>query len=654
MGRRLVVACACVLAGFSVLPGRQALALDILGALGFGEKPPEPSATAFPYELKIDRQDAPREVETAIEDASSLQKLRNQAPGAPDQLVRIAESDLPKIVDALWGIGFYDAAVTIEVAGVPLALGASRTDAAVRAVEAYRARAKVPVRIVVDAGPQYKFRNVIVLDDATGQPFSRQELPERAIKAQPGEPARSAEVVAAEAGIVDNFREKGHPFAKITSRSPVVIHPERAMDITLRVRPGPVAQLGAITVSGAPGVDPAVVRSFIYAEPGDPYSPTALAGIRKSVGRIEALGGVRIREGEALDRNGGLPIFVELSERKRHALGVSASYSTVDGPEVRTYWTDRNMFGGGEVLRLEASSFYTGRAIGEPAYRRDEKRLVSSDIGGRFGFTFLKPGLWGTRNDFLASAQAAREKGYAYTVRRAGGEIDLRHRFSDTSAFQVGLRAERGQSSDALGQIDYTLVGVPVSYTYDSTDKPLDPSRGVRFSAAVTPYPAFLGSTVGMTIAKANASAYYALDEDARYILAARVGLGSIIGGDLEDIPSNYRFYAGGGGSVRGYRYQSLSPRIGRIPIGGQSLVDGSIEARIKITDTIGVVPFVDAGQAYAERYPRFNEPIRVAAGLGLRYYTSLGPIRLDVAAPVNPRKGDKPVSIYISIGQSF
>jgi translocation and assembly module TamA len=649
-----VAACVCVLAGLSALPGGDAQALDILGLFGLGAKPPAPSPTTYPYDLTIEAPGAPRDVRQAVEDASNLARLKTEAPGAADQLVRIAQADLPRITDALWGMGYYSASVVIEVAGAPLALGALRPEAAARAAEAYRGRALVPVRIVAQAGPQYRFRRIVVLDDASGLPFSPDELPQRVVKLQPGDPARSADVIAAEARIVDHFREKSHPFAKVVSRAPVVIHPEQAMDVTLRVRPGPTAGFGAITLSGAEGVDHAVVRSFIYTEPGDPYSVTAINGVRKSVGRIEALGSVRIREAERLDANGNLPIFVELTERKQHALGVSALYSTTDGPEVRSYWTHRNLFGGGEVLRIEGSTFYAGRALGEPARNRDEKRLVSSDIGGRFGFTFLKPGLWGTRNDLLVSALAAREKGYAYTDRRAGGEIDLRHRFSDVSSAQIGVRAERGRTSDALGNIDYTLVGVPVSFTYDSTDKPLDPSRGVRFTASVTPYPTFLGSTVGMTIAKATASAYYALDEDARYILAARLGLGSILGADLEDIPSNYRFYAGGGGSVRGYRYQSLSPQVGRFPIGGQSLVEGSVEALIKVTDTIGVVPFVDAGQAYAERYPRLNQPLRVAAGLGLRYYTSIGPIRLDVATPLNKQKGDKPVSLYISIGQSF
>ena len=123
------------------------------------------------------------------------------------------------------------------------------------------------------------------------------------------------------------------------------------------------------------------------------------------------------------------------------------------------------------------------------------------------------------------------------------------------------MQVQKGQTSDVLGKIDYFVVGTPVSLTYDSTDKPLDPSRGMRIIASVAPYPTFLGSTVGMTVSKATASAYYSLDEDARYILAGRIGFGSIVGAPLDEIPANFRFFAGGGGSVRGYRYQSIGPQ---------------------------------------------------------------------------------------------
>ena len=231
----------------------------------------------------------------------------------------------------------------------------------------------------------------------------------------------------------------------------------------------------------------------------------------------------------------------------------------------------------------------------------------------------------------------------------------IRHRFSDTFAVQAGLEVETGQSSDALGRLDYTLVGTPVAVTYDSTDSLLDPTEGVRASASVAPYPSFFGSDPGIVITKGQASTYYALDEEARYVLAGRIGFGSIVGADLAEIPANRRFFAGGGGSVRGLEYRTLGPKspFGD-PIGGRSLLEGSVEARIKVTDTIGIVPFVDAGTAFEGSLPDFDERIRVSAGLGLRYYTGIGPIRLDVAFPVTREKGDSPAAVYISLGQAF
>ena len=152
-----------------------------------------------------------------------------------------------------------------------------------------------------------------------------------------------------------------------------------------------------------------------------------------------------------------------------------------------------------------------------------------------------------------------------------------------------------------------------------------------------------------------QASAYYAIDEAANYVLAGRIGFGSLFGPELNEIPTTHRFYAGGAGSVRGYAYRSLAP-IGPFgqAIGGRSLLDGSVEARIKVTDTIGVVPFLDMGNAFASSYPDFKEPIRFAAGLGLRYYTAIGPIRLDLAMPLERTRGATQVAVYVSIGQAF
>ena len=180
------------------------------------------------------------------------------------------------------------------------------------------------------------------------------------------------------------------------------------------------------------------------------------------------------------------------------------------------------------------------------------------------------------------------------------GSAAIRHRFTDTFSTQFGVTGERGTTSDSLGTVDYSLFGVQAAVTYDSTDRLLDPTRGIRATGTVTAYPEFLGSSVGIVESKAQASTYYAIDDEARYVLAGRVGLGSVSGASLGDIPSTHRFYAGGGGSVRGYRFRSLSPLgpTGEV-IGGRSLFEASLEARVKITDTIGLVPFFDAGGAF-------------------------------------------------------
>ncbi|MBJ6125914.1 outer membrane protein assembly factor [Microvirga sp. BT325] len=634
------------------MPSTHAAAFDLFGWFGGSDEPPAPSAEALPYSLDYTVGGGKSDLEQTLKDASTLQSLQDEPPPDAAALAARAEADLPRLIDALWGAGYYNARVAINVAGVPLTLQAPRTEAAARAAAGYRARALVPIQVVVDPGPQFELRNVAIREAGTGRPFLPSELPPRVVKIEPGDPARSADILAAEARIVDYFRAESRPFAKVEEREPVVFHPALAMDLSLAVDPGPRAGIGPITIQGAENVDPAVVRSFIYTEPGDPYSPAALASMRKSISQIEALGSVRIREAETLDSYGNLPLFVELTERPLRVIGASAQYSTTDGPALRAYWAHRNLFGGAERLRFEGNLFYLTEDGGQPD--EEDEEFDWSDLGGRFRASFLKPALWGTRNDLLVDALVERDRTEGYTSRLVNATAAIRHRFSETFSIQGGIEYERGQTTDVLGQIDYTLVGLPLSLSYDSTDNALNPTEGIRLIASVTPYPEFLGSSVPITIAKGTASAYYSLDEEARYVLAGRIGLGSIVGADLEEIPANRRFFAGGGGSVRGYTYRSLSPTFLGEPVGGRSLIEASLEARIKVTDTIGIVPFVDAGTAFESSYPDFDERIRVGAGLGLRYYTGIGPIRLDVAIPVNPERGDPSYAIYVGIGQAF
>ncbi|WP_375464219.1 autotransporter assembly complex family protein [uncultured Methylobacterium sp.] len=622
------------------------------------EEPLTPSGAALPYDLKIQGTED-SDLERSLEDASTLHRLRREPPPDGEGLVRRAEADLGRLPDALSGYGYYAGRVTVRIEDVTLGSmpargGEPSPAAAARAAETVRNRALVPVRIAVDAGPLYMLR-ALTVRDPRGTPFTEEVLPARLTRIDPDTPARSATVLAREARLVDRFRSLGHPFAKVTARDPVVDDAAHVMDVIFTVDPGPIAGLGPVTVRGTAGIDPAVVRSFIDAEPGDPYSPRALADMRRALVKVEGLGSVRVREGEALDAAGNLPIFVEVTEREHNLIGVSARYSTVDGPGIRATYANRNLFGGAETLRLDADLFYLGNDL--YATQRKLAGIESNGLGGRLAATFVKPALWGSRNDLVAGLFAGREAQQSYVADAAGGTVGLRHRFSDTFYAQVGVEGQAGRAQDALGKVDYRLVGVPVSVAYDSTDNLLDPTRGVRLTASATPYAGFLGSDPSILVAKAQGSTYYALDDEARTILAGRLGFGSISGASLEDIPANIRFFAGGGGSVRGFPYRTLGPRGPfNLPVGGKSLLEASFEARIKVTDTIGVVPFLDAGTAFSGALPDFDERIRTAVGLGLRYYIGIGPIRVDVAFPLDRIKGyhERPVALYISLGQSF
>ena len=656
--RRAVVIAVSIVCAAAIGTAAPVQAFDVFGLFG-SDSPPEPSPAALPYDVTFEARGEDG-VEGRLQDASNLYKLRADAPPDGETLVARATADFAPAIDALWGAGYYDARVLIEVAGVTLELGRDRSGAAARAANALKNRVRVPVRVIAETGPLFRLRQVEVVDARTRGTIGPDEVPPRVLKLEPGDPAVSSDIRAATARLIDWYRRRSYPLVKSPAPTPVVDHATDSVDVAFPVDPGPIAGIGEVALRGPTEFDPAIVRSFIYLEPGEPYSPDKIDRVRRSIASIPAIGSVRIREADHLDPFGNLPLTIEVADRKPNLVGGQLGYSTIDGPNGRVFYENRNLFGGAERLRLQGEAFLAPRNDGTRI--RDIGDFRSSDLGARFTVSFLKPALDGTRFDFLFDGIVERNRTGGgrfggYTDRLGGGTAAVRYRVDETLSATVGFKYERGQTSDVISNVDYQIVGIPLRVTFDNTDRPLDPTTGFRVTGAVTPYPTFLGSSVGFTRATASASTYYALDEEARYVLAGRVGGGGFLDAPdrLQLIPSNYRFYAGGAGSIRGYRYQSVSP-FGPFgfTIGGRSQFDASLEARIKVTDTIGIVPFFDVGGAYASQFPDFFGDTRMSAGIGLTYATGIGPIRLDVAFPLNPRRGDKDAVLYVSIGQPF
>ncbi len=597
-----------------------------------------PVSDAVPYAVTFDVT-GDSAVRSAISDASNLESLKRSPPAGAAGLVRRALADQDRIVAALYSEGYYGGNLTITIAGrLPNAPDVFN------AVEAARAAGPVPVVVQVNSGPRFNFGTVRVVDTA-GRPLADPPTP-RQMRVVAGEPARANLAIDAENVIVSRLRDAGHPFAKVVSKDVVADHATNTLNITFRVAPGPIATFGPFTVSGTQSLPPNFVADRIDIRPGEPFSPQRLTDLRKRLAGYEIIGSVRFVEAERLNVLGQLPIEVQISERKEHYVGFSALYSNTDGSTANAFWGSRNLFGGGETLRIDGGATW---------FAEKPDAVPNADpFGYNLSATFMKPGIFTANEDLVAKAAVLREVTNAY-VREAvtflGG---VRHRFNDDFNMQIGVDLEASQVETSTGTADYPIAGVPIDANFDNTDSLLDASRGIRAAATIEPFAYFGGAGAGPVLMKGSISTYHAFDEDKRFILAGKVSAGSILGAEMTAPPPQRLFYVGGGGTLRGYDYQSASPRNAQgIIVGGLSYFTGSVEARIRITDTIGIVPFFDMGAAFASQYPDFSN-LQYSYGIGLRYYTAIGPLRIDLAFPMDPAVAGTDYGIYVSLGQSF
>jgi translocation and assembly module TamA len=324
---------------------------------------------------------------------------------------------------------------------------------------------------------------------------------------------------------------------------------------------------------------------------------------------------------------------ITLIEGAPRSIGAGASYNTNLGLGTHAFWEHRNLFGNGEDLKFSAG--VAQRQLGVAAtFRRPD---------------FLKPKL-----DLLADAELLHETTDAYKSRRWRGYVGLEDREFAPYVVGGGLSLERAYLTETSRDENYLLLGTPLYVRRDTTNDLLDPTSGTRASLTVMPYQGLLARDLDFVSTRVEGRAYQRLGASDRYVLAGYAAVGSVVGASLEALPADKRLYAGGAGSVRGYAYQLAGPLDSAgVPIGGRSSLELGTELRYRITPTIGIVPFVDAGNVYPSLLPQ-SLSLFYSVGLGLRYYTVIGPIRLDLAFPLMKRANDSAVQVYVSIGQAF
>jgi translocation and assembly module TamA len=396
-------------------------------------------------------------------------------------------------------------------------------------------------------------------------------------------------------------------------------------------------------VSGLERLAPAYVERRFRWQPGEAFDNRQVEETQRTLVDTGLFSSVRIEPVPDPSDPDRVAMRVEAVERAHRTIGVGAAYNTSEGVAARVFWENRNLFGQAEYLNLVA-----------------EGGTQKAGVAG----TFRRPDLFATDQDLVARAEIARDNPVAYDSRHARLSVGLERRFWPglTASGAVSLEKANVDQKANVAPVNasersqrYSLIGLPLLVKLDRSDDLLNPTRGYRLQGDLVPYQSFSGPNLTFVHERIAGSVYKRLGGGDRYVAAAFAAVSSIQGVSLADLPADKRIYAGGGGSVRAYGYQMAGPLDANgSPIGGRSALEVSLEARIKVTNTIGIVPFFDAGSFYANSVPQLDRGIFYGPGLGLRYYTPFGPLRLDIATPLRRRSADSVVQVYISLGQAF
>lgn len=586
------------------------------------------AADPQPYRVDLPSTDNPA-LDAALQASSVLMALRTSAPVGPFALLARARQDRGRLDTALNSFGYYGGTISIDIAGKPL------DDPNLPAL-LDRTTTEVPVAIHIDKGPLFHLRRV----ELTGQPDA---VATDALHLKPGDPAVAVDVVDAQGRMLAALRDDGHALATVGTPTATLVPSAKGLDVGYAVQPGPRVDLGPITLVGLDRVHASYVRRRLLLNQGEVFDPRTISKAREDLAAAGVFSDVSIEAPDHLDPAGQLPLTVRLVESKRHVVGANIAYSTDLGFSAGVTWADRNLFGNAERLDLGAAVTQIGG--------RDSRR-PGYDVNA----TLTQPDVFTRDLDLIYRLQGIKESLDAYDRTAIVGGVSLRRRFSTEFSLTAGLQAQQARITQEGVTNDYTLLQLPVTALYDTTGSAglLDASHGIKATATVTPSDSLRAPGAQFVILATGGSTYFDFGSEGRSVLALRASLASVQGATTFQLPPDQRLYAGGSATVRGYKYQSVGPKFAdNRPTGGTSLGAGTVEFRQRFLSSFGAAVFVDAGEVSNSSAP-FSGNLRLGAGAGIRYYTPFGPIRADIAVPLNKQRGDDGLEIYVGIGQAF
>ena len=591
-----------------------------------GRRPPKRSAANavgdIRYTVQVEGLASIGDAEDLLHDfrKQSALEAEHKDPANAAQIGRRADVDADLLTELLRSQGYYDAEV------------AARTE---------KVADQLRVILTADPGQQYRFATVELPGlDAAGPEAARLR---QTFGVQPGDPVIAADVIAGGLALTQALGEAGFASAKIGDQDIEVNHQTHLATLTMPVDPGPVARFGAIHVSGRPPFSARHLATIARFKPGDPFQRSKVDDLRRALVATTLVANadvqlVPVQGGRTVD------LDVRLEPAPSHTIAGELGYGTGQGARAEASWTDRNFINPEGALTLRGIAGTSEQLLGVQ-FRRSNFLQRDQTLNLQLSASHQKFAAYKAKTVYLA-ANIERQSNFIWQKKWTwsyGGEwlaTDERGVFS---------------SGGAKDTRTFLIAAAPLSLGYDGSDNLLDPTRGFRLAARVSPELSSHGGKFVYARTQVDASAYHPISD--RVVVAGRVRLGTIFGAGVFQIAPSRRFYSGGGGSVRGYGYQQLGPKDqDGDPMGGRGLAEFGLETRIRLKQfggNFGIVPFIDGGSLTPETLPDFKD-WRVAAGIGVRYYSSFGPIRVDLGFPLNRQKGDGPFAVTVSLGQAF
>ncbi|MEM5476986.1 BamA/TamA family outer membrane protein [Pacificibacter sp. AS14] len=571
---------------------------------------------AFNARLESDASDAVKE---RLSSASAILAAQRDGITATSDIIAAVQSDYRTLLGTLYRSGYYAPVIRISVDG--------REGSTLSLITL--PKSVEDVVISVDTGAKFTFGATKVA------PLAPQtELPEGF---STGLTAKSGNISLAKNSAVDAWRAASYPKAALSSQSIVADHNAKTLDVALGIAPGPEAVFGQLSFAGTKRVSQERLTEITGGIEGKAFNPETLETAAARLRKTGAFRSVAISEADTLNADGSLDITATVTDAAPRRVGFGAEIDSVEGGTLSAYFMHRNISGNADRLRFDAEVSGLG---------------LDSGVDYTLSTTYRRPATTRPVLALVAEAEIARTDESSYLSNSATFSVGAEVTLSDTTYFTSGIGYRYSDDSDDLGDRTFSHFIVPITGARDSRNNTLNPTTGTYFEAEIMPFIGFSGSTTGGRLF-ADTRAYKGFADD-RFVFAGRFMIGSIVGSDVSDTPPDLLFYSGGGGTVRGQPYQSLYVDLDDdTTTGGASFIGLSTELRAGITDKVSLVGFADVGGIGENATPDDTMNWHAGAGLGLRYDTGFGPVRLDIAAPVSGDTGDG-VQFYVGIGQAF